>query len=108
MAVKKKITPPRTEDPKEIKRWYLKVCEEINKIQKGSCTLTANGTTTTVTDVNITTSSIIVLFPTSDTAAVAVGSATGVYVSTKAAGSFILTHPNTADADKTFDYMVQN
>jgi hypothetical protein len=73
----------------------------------GTLTLAANAATTTVLNNSITPTSKIFLFPTSATAAVAVGSATGVWVSTKTAGtSFVLTHPNTADIDKTFDYIV--
>lgn len=109
MAIKQKIKPPRTEDVKELRKWYLKVCGEINKTHKGSCTLTASAATTTVTDTNVQTASRIILFPTSANAAADVGSATGVYVSTKTAGtSFIITHPNNANADKTFDYIIQN
>ena len=77
----------------------------------GTLTLTANATSTTITDPStiITANSIILLFPVTATAAVAVGSATGVYISAKTAGtSFVITHPNTADADKTFSYMIVN
>lgn len=109
MAGKHKIKPPRTEDTIEIKRWYLQVCKEINKTQKGSCTLTASTTTTTVSDTNVQSASRIILFPTSANAAADVGSATGVYVSAKTLGtSFVITHPNNANADKTFDYIIQN
>ena len=109
MAGKKKIKPPRTEDVRELKRWYLKLCEEINKTHKGNCTLTANAATTTITDTNVLAASRIILFPTSANAAADVGSATGVYVSTKTTEtSFVITHPNNANADKTFDYIIQN
>jgi len=109
MAEKLRIVPPRTEDIKELRSWYRKVCQEINKTQYGTCTLTASTTTTTVTDINVKSDSIIILFPTSANAAADVGSATGVYVSTKTADtSFVITHPNNANEDKTFDYIIQN
>lgn len=108
MAIKKKILPPRTDDPKEMGRWYTRVCEEINKDQVGTCTLTANAVTTTVTDSNVFASSKIYLTPTSANAAADVGSATGVYISSVSDGSFIITHPNNANSDKTFNYIVRN
>jgi len=107
--MKKRIRPPRTTDQKEIKRFFDKVCNEINKTQKGSCTLTANAASTTVADTNVTSSCRIVLFPTSANAAADVGSATGVYISARTQDtSFVLTHPNNANADKTFDYIIQD
>lgn len=107
--MKLKIAPPRTIDDKEIKKFYRKVCEEINKTQKGSCTLTASAGSTTVSDINVLTTSRIVLFPTSANAAADVGSAAGVYVSAKNdRTSFVITHPNNANNDKTFDYIIQN
>ena len=106
--MKQRIRPP-TPDPKEIIGFFKRVCEEINKTQKGSCTLTASAGTTTVTDINVRTDSRIILFPTSANAAADAGSATGVYVSAKNKGvSFVITHPNNANDDKTFDYIIQS
>jgi hypothetical protein len=68
-------------------------------LYKSSGTLTA-GTTTTVTDANATTTSVIVIQPTS--AAITL---LGVYVSTKSAGSFVLTH-GVAAGTETFDYLI--
>jgi hypothetical protein len=65
----------------------------------GSGTLTA-GTTTTITDVNATSSSVIVIQPTS-TAIVALG----VYVSAKNNGNFVLTHLAAAGGE-SFDYVI--
>ncbi len=65
----------------------------------GSGTL-ATGTTTTVEDSRVTTTSTVLL------QATCAGFATlGVYVSVKSAGSFTLTHA-TAGSSKTFDYIV--
>ena len=73
----------------------------------GTLTLAANAATTTIVDNSITSTSRIILTPTSANAAADQGSATGVWVSTKTDGtSFVLTHPNNANADKTFDYVV--
>lgn len=85
------------------------VSERIREMQRGrsnahgTFTLTANDTTTTVTTPNVTADSHVTITPKTATAAAAVGSATGVYV-TAADGSFTVTHPNTADTDKTFSY----
>jgi len=69
----------------------------------GSVTLTANQATTTVTDYRASNTSVILLSPRTANAAAAVAN---VYVSTKDNGSFILTHTNNAQTDRTFDYIV--
>jgi len=77
----------------------------ITDMLHGSCTLTANQTTTVVSNTNIQTNSRIILHPTSANAAA--DFAAGMYVSAKTAGaSFTITHPNNANADKTFDYII--
>jgi hypothetical protein len=68
-------------------------------IAKGSGTLTA-GTTTTVTNALAKTTSVIIIQPTS-----AALTLLGVWVSTKSAGSFILTH-GIAAGTETFDYLI--
>lgn len=89
--------------------WYSTTAAMVNPITAGTVTLTANAASTTVTNVNVMASSRILLTPTSATAAADVGSATGVYVSAKNQGvSFVVTHPNNASADKTFDYQIVN
>lgn len=76
---------------------------------KGTLTLAANVATTTVTQTGVAANSRIILTPTSANAAADQGSATGVWVTTKNVGaSFVLTHPNNANADKTFDYIIIN
>ena len=76
----------------------------------GTCTLAGTGNTTTVVNNTcVTANSRIFLMPTSATAASAVGSATGVWISAKTADtSFTITHPDTADNDRTFDYWIVN
>jgi hypothetical protein len=68
---------------------------------KGSGTLTA-GTTSTITNANAKTTSIIIIQPTS--AAITL---LGVYVSTKNNGTFVLTH-GIAAGTETFDYIIIN
>ena len=68
-------------------------------IAKGSGTLTA-GTTTTVTNALAKTTSVIIIQPTS-----AALTLLGVWVSTKSAGSFVLTH-GIAVGTETFDYLI--
>jgi hypothetical protein len=65
----------------------------------------APATTTTVTNANATTNSRITLLPTNALAAAHVGSAGGVHVSSKAAGSFVITHPSDAGS-ATFDCLI--
>jgi hypothetical protein len=75
----------------------------------GTCTLTAGAASTAVSNTSVTANSIIFLFPTSANAAADVGSATGVYISSKSGGtSFTIAHPNNANADKTFNYLILN
>jgi len=107
--MKIRIVAPRDLNEIGLKRFFKTICNEINKTQSGSCTLTASVGTTTVTDTNVKAASRIILSPTSANAAADAGSAAGVWVSTKTADtSFVITHPNNANADKTFDYIIQN
>ena len=95
-------------EPKELDAFFRNLCREINKTAPGSCTLDANEATTTVTDTGVLSTSVILLFPTSANAAADVA-AGNVYVSAKTTGtSFVITHPNNANADKTFDYVILN
>jgi len=69
----------------------------------GSVTLTANATSTTLTDTRIGGSSVILFCPTTANAATATAN---LRVTSKGDGTATLTHSNTADADKSFDYVV--
>lgn len=86
----------------------LLLAETLNKViggrsnNVGTLTLTANTTTTTVTDNQFESSMVPVLIATTANAAGAVG---GLYVSARAKGSFTLTHANTATTDRTFLYV---
>ena len=67
----------------------------------GTVTLTANSTTTVVTD-NRFESNMVPWF-TAKTANAA-GAVAGMYVSSRGEGTFTLTHANTATTDRTFLY----
>lgn len=71
----------------------------------GSLTLTASTTVTTVTELRAGINSVIVLTPTSANAAAEVGGG-ALYVASKGAESFVLSHANNAQTDRTFDYLV--
>jgi len=74
---------------------------KINSV--GSVTLDAGTNTTTLIDLRIGVNSVILLMPTTATAATA--NAAGIYITTTAESATI-THNNTADLDKTFQYAV--
>lgn len=95
----------------ELKEWVREAAETVNSARDGklnsvgSLTLRANETTTTLSDPRIGPNSHISLTPTSATAAAAVGSATGVFV-TPGDETATITHNSTADADRTFTYAI--
>jgi hypothetical protein len=70
----------------------------------GTVTLTLNAATTTVTNPAISASSQPQLFPKTANAATELG-AGGMYVSAVAAGSFTITHVNSATASRTFGWV---
>jgi hypothetical protein len=75
----------------------------------GSGTLSAAATTTVISNGLVTLASKVFIMPTSANAAAAVGSAGGVYLSAKSAGtSFTLTHNGSVGASATFDYWLIN
>src|SRR3990167_7660172 len=72
--------------PNGLSQWAVEVAGIVNSVRSGklnnvgTVTLTANATTTTLADPLISLDSHVSLMPTSATAAAAVGSSTGVYV----------------------------
>lgn len=68
----------------------------------GTFTLTANQTTTVVTDNLFGPDSVILWTPLTANAAAALG---GLYLSTRGVGSFTLTHANSAQTDRDFAYV---
>lgn len=99
------LVPVRYPDPNT---WTYLIAETVNKILSGrannvgSLTLTANTTTTTVSDNQFESGMVPLLIPTSANAATATAN---VYVSARANGSFTLTHANNAQTDRTFLYV---
>lgn len=73
----------------------------------GSFTMRTNQATTTVTAANCAPTSVITLTPTTANAATEFGAGTW-YISAKAAGSFTVTHVNSATTGRTFDYAIQS
>jgi hypothetical protein len=72
----------------------------------GSFTCTQNQGTTTVTHPNVGPESRIMFSPTTAAAATEFGAGT-IHISSKALGSFVVTHVNSATAGRTFDYAIQ-
>ena len=71
----------------------------------GSVTLTANQTTTAVSDNRAGTASVISFMPTSANAAAELG-AGGMYVSVRGDSTFTITHANNAQTDRDFEYSI--
>ena len=72
----------------------------------GTVTLTASQATSTVTDRRVGTDSVITFMAKTANAAAEVG-AGGMYVSSVTSGSFVITHANNAQSDRTFAYAIQ-
>lgn len=86
--------------------WAQRLVDALNTLigkanSAADLTLTANATTTTMTDARLSPFSVLTFMPTTATAATALG---GLYVAaaTMNNGSCVVTHANTADTDKTF------
>ncbi len=69
----------------------------------GSITLTANATSTNITDTRVGANSVIVLMPKSANAANAM---TAVYVSARGTGTVTLTHDSNAATDRHLEYAI--
>jgi len=69
----------------------------------GAVTLTANATTTSLTDERIGVNSVIIFEPTN---ANSNSAKAGLFVSAKASGSATLTHSSSSNTDQIFDYVV--
>ena len=69
----------------------------------GSITLTANATTTTLTDTRVGANSVIVFMPKTANAASAM---TSLFVSARGTGTATLTHDSNAATDRQFEYVI--
>jgi len=72
----------------------------------GTVTLTVSATSTTVTDQNCAVGTVPILVPTTADAAAAL-STTYIPAATILNGSFVITHANNSQADRTFLYAFQ-
>lgn len=96
-------------NPKETD--LAKIVYAINQLAQGrnnaigSVTLTANAATTTVTSITCGSGSTVLLFPETTSAATEFGAGT-LKVGTVSNGSFVITHVNSATADRTFRWVV--
>lgn len=94
--------------PVNIHLWNL--TDAINLLQEGrsnavgTVTLTANATSTVVTDNKFESEMVVVLQPKTANAAAAVAT-TYIADSDKTKGSFTITHANAATVDRTFAYV---
>jgi hypothetical protein len=86
------------------------IIQTINQLNQGNInntgtvTLTANTTTTTVTNSKVSASTYINFMPTTANASTELAAGT-MRVSTRSKGSFIITHANNAQTDRTFTYL---
>ena len=86
------------------------IIDTINQLILGNLnntatvTLTANAATTTVTNSRIGANSFIEFMPTTANAATEKAAGT-MYVSSRTKGSFVITHANNAQTDRTFAYV---
>lgn len=70
----------------------------------GSFTLTAGAATTTVTAINCGAGSTVLPFQTTANAAAEIGNGT-MYIGTVSNGSFVVTHANNGQTDRTFMFV---
>jgi hypothetical protein len=99
----------------EVKEWCRRLSRVVNQAMQGktnntsetAVTLTANATTTTVTEApnRIGEATVILFMPTTANAAAAMAN---IYVSSRsvANNTFTITHANTATVDRTFNYVL--
>ena len=101
--------PPPSDSGQSITLWLTRLGNAVGNLMQGksnntgTVTLTALGTSTTLTDSRIGPKSVILFMPTTAAAAVA---AAGLYVSARTNGSATLTHAAAAAVDQSFGYAV--
>lgn len=105
------MTLPIVEDKFHPERESRRVREAVNALglrgvskNTGDVTLTANTTTTTVTDQRVSVSQFIDFMPTSASGAKEWHSGS-MYVSSQTNGEFTITHTNCSETDRTFRYV---
>lgn len=96
--------PEEDQHRRRIAEWSVQVMQgKLNNV--GSVTLTTGVTSTTVVDARVGINSFIGFTPTTANAASEGGAGT-MYLSTRGEGLFVVTHANSASADRTFQYCV--
>ena len=99
-----KVLPYEATNPREISLVVNNILNgKINST--GSFTCTASATTTAVTDERAGKNSIILLMPLSANSATEQGNGT-IFVSTRADGSFTVTHANNSQTDRLYGYVI--
>ena len=96
--------------PAQLMAWAARLCQQLErdvpeKASVGQVTLTANATSTTLSHNALRPTSKVLFTATTANAATAVA---GLRVATPTLGAVVITHGNTADNDKTFDYAILN
>ena len=93
---------PTEKDPYKIVRAVRELFEGRSNAV-GTFTLTPSAASTTVTAQNCGAGCTVLAFPKTATAAAELGNGT-MYIATVNNGSFVVTHANNAQADRTFSY----
>lgn len=103
VRTKQRMVPPSGTDNKRFVAEMFRNIDSARLDWVGEFTLRANQTTTTLSDTRIALNSAVIWAPVSANAA---ASMNNLYLSTIASGSIILTHSNTADADKRYRFVI--
>jgi hypothetical protein len=96
--------------PAQLMAWAARLTGDLNrdmpeKPSVGQVTLTASATSTTLSNNALRPTSKVFFTATTANAAAAVAA---MRVATPTLGQVVITHGNTADADKTFDFAILN
>lgn len=102
--------PPRdagSDEPSSVRQFARRIADVVGSIMQGrtnnttEITLTANATSTTLSDARLTVQSVVSAVPLTANAAAEKGNGT-FYVSARNNGSVTWTHANNAQTDRTF------
>jgi alcohol dehydrogenase class IV len=96
--------PPQGGSPREVASAINLLIDGKNNAT-GTFTLTASTTTTTVSDLRAGTNSVITYVPTTANASAEIGAGT-IFISARNDESFVLTHANNSQSDRTFIYAI--
>ena len=96
--------PPQGGTPRDVAQ-AVNLLIDGKSNARGSFTLTASAATTTVTDLRVGEDSIINFTPTTANAAAEIG-AGGMFISARNNESFVITHANNSQNDRSFIYTV--